>query len=108
MRPSGTEAGHDAVGAVLKHLHTNVGEKTNPLPRKIFDHICRMVLEEGFATEEENDDYIGHVAVAAARLGDQSFFREAHEHTLVSWGDSRWSELGGLIDIEAPSVDLKE
>jgi hypothetical protein len=33
------------------------------LPSKIFDHICRMVLEEGFATEEENDDYIGHVAI---------------------------------------------
>ncbi|KAJ8121557.1 hypothetical protein ONZ43_g2019 [Nemania bipapillata] len=120
------DKGPSNVGALLKHLRTRNGDKANGFLRKVLHHICCMVLKGEFTgedkedryaryygrpaapDEEKNDKYFGHAAVAAAYLGDKSLFDKARNGTCRSWEYDCWSELGGLIDIQVPFVDINE
>lgn len=106
----GMQSDPDSVGAVLRHLRTSSDDEPNALWRKvkIIDHICRMVLEEWFAAKEQNDEYLGHVAVTATYLGDKSLFGEARQQICQFWPDECWSELGGLIGNKVSAVDIQE
>ncbi|KAM5365756.1 hypothetical protein ACJZ2D_010825 [Fusarium nematophilum] len=94
------------VDAVMKHLMRSIGDgNNNPSLRKILVCLCLIILDEGFAAEEENDVYLGHVAVTAAFLGDRRLFQEAQKKTCKFWQDDSWFALGGLVGLQqVPSV----
>ncbi len=95
----------------MKHLRTSIGngdsESTNAV-RKILLQLCRIILGEGFAVGEQNDVYLGYVAVTAAFLEDISLFEKAREKTCKFWRDDSWFTLGELIDRNVPSISEKE
>jgi hypothetical protein len=97
-----------AVDDVLKHLRTSIIDNTKASLQKILLRLCRVILDEGFVAEKENDVYLGHVAVTAAFLGDWPLFQEARENTCKAWQYGSWSALGGLIDLQSPSIEADE
>lgn len=97
----------DDVGRVMRQLRVginsnSINDNTNTTLQKILVHLCRIILDQGFAAKEVNDVYLGHVAVTAAFLEDWPLFEEARKKTLKALGNDSWSALGGLIDLQDP------
>ena len=93
------------MGAVMKCLQKCISAEAPSTLRDILCRLCHIILDERFEAGGKKDEYLGHVAVTAAALGDPSLFYEAQQQTRNSWQGQRWIELGKIIDPQYPFVD---
>ncbi|KAL7938209.1 hypothetical protein V8C35DRAFT_330199 [Trichoderma chlorosporum] len=93
---------------VMTHLWAIVDGDTNATLQKILVRLCRIILDQGFATGEANDVYLGYVAVTAALFGDWPLFEEARRETLKAWDFVTWSTLGKLINLQGPLTEVDD
>lgn len=92
----------------MKHLRRSIRDEPNASLREILDRLCRVVLDDELATAGLSDECLGHIAVSAVFLDDESLFYRAQEKARKHWKDGRWLELGEHIDLRVSSIDKEE
>ena len=96
------------VDTVMRHLRASIDDSTRTTLQKILVRLCRIILDQGFATEAANDVYLGYAAVTAAFLRDWPLLEEARKRTRKAWDDGSWYALGGLIDLQDSPIEVDE
>jgi len=94
------------VNKVMRHLRTGTNDSAKMTLHKILVRLCRIILDQRFATAAANDVYLGFAAVTAAFLGDWPVFEEAQKNIVKTWGYGSWYALGGLIDLQDSPIEV--